>query len=322
MTVARKIHDNSIVAGAGEVRLAVRLAGGDYDGERYVGDSAALSLAVTRNVIDVQSGDGATPRTIKEIVTSTERTFSLVLNDTNIENLALFFQADIDEQPHGNAAITDEELKVYPGRWHQLGQSAANPLGVGAIDIYDGNGEVLSDLDSKLLLYATKSDAIGGTTTSKYEITLKPEDVFGASAKATKDILLDARRGAIYISPHGTTLNTDGPHTIYADYTPNEPDGNASKNPGREDSRPARKRFKSTTKAQEGAIRYTEQGTDGEPGQDIYARLCSVTASGEAAFKGRDSQRQIGLSLKVLRPDDGYPAIAGIESMGSESYDG
>ena len=293
MTVARQIHNNSIVAGAGEVRLALRLPGGDYDGERYVGDSASLSLAVTRNVIDVQSGDGATPRTLKQIVTSTERSFSLTLNDTNIDNLALFFQADIGEQDNTNTAVTDEKLSVYPDRWYTLGQRAANPLGWGA----------LKDLASTTIT----SDPSGTTYSLTTDADYVADEQVGNKDRSTHDILVDLKRGAFYISPYGD-LKAAGPHKLLVDYTPAEPETK-------------RQTFRSTTKAQEGAIRYTEQGTDGEPGQDIYARLCSVTASGESALKGRDSQRQIGLSLTVLKPDDGYPAIAGIQSMGSESYD-
>ena len=127
------------------------------------------------------------------------------------------------------------------------------------------------------------------------------------SAASTCDILVDYKRGAIYVNPEGANINADG-QVIYVDYTPAEP---ATK----------RRTLRSTTRAFKGAMRYTEQAVAGSAGQDIYARLCSITASGEAALKGRDSQRQIGLSLKVLVPDDNYPAIAGIQSMGPEEID-
>ena len=280
MTAARQIHDNEIVAGAGEVRLALKLADGTYDGERYVGDSASLSLAVTRNVVNVQSGDGATPRTIKEIVTSTERTFSLTLNDTNIDNLALFFQASTDEQDNTNTAVTDEKLSVYPGRWYSLGQEASRPLGWGQI----------KDLPTTTIT----SDPSG----TNYVLTTDVDDL----DDATKDILVDLAQGAIYISPIGA-LKDAGPHKLLIDYTPAEP------------ADTKRRTFKSTSRTQEGALRYTEQGASDEPGQNIYARLCSITANGELNFKDRQSLRQIGLSLAVLVPDDGYPAIAGIQSV-------
>lgn len=307
MTAARRIHSDEIVAGAGEVKLALRLDNGKYDGERYVGDSASLSLAMTRNVIDVQSGDGATPRTIREIVTSTERTFSLTLNDTSIDNLALFFQADIGEQDNANTAVADEHLEVYPGRWYQLGQSATNPMGWGALYLEDDGLESNGRVKDGKALAITKSDDNGLTASGGLVVSTRPADVFGADPEADVDVFADLKRGAIYISPHGE-LNGEGPHDIYVDYKPAEP---ATK----------RKTFQSTTKAQNGALRYVEQGVDGEPGQDIYARLCSVTANGELNFKDRNAARQIALSLKVLKPDDGYPAIAGIQSMGSESYD-
>ena len=292
MTVARQIHQSNIVAGAGEVRLALRLADGTYDGERYVGDSTGLSLAVTRNVVDVQSGDGAMPRTIEEIVTSTERTFSLTLHDVDIDNIALFFQADTSEQDNTNTAVTDEKLSVYPGRWYTLGQSANNPLGWGA----------LKDLATTTIT-ADPAGAIYAVTT---DTDFVADEQVGTKDRTTQDILVDLKRGAIYISPYGD-LKGAGPHKLLIDYTPAEP---ATK----------RKTFKSTTKSQQGALRYTEQAQTGATGHDIYARLCSITANGELPFKDRNAQQQFGLSLKVLVPDDSYPAIAGIESMGPDGY--
>ena len=306
MTVARQIHQNNIVAGAGEVRLALRQADGTYDGERYVGDSTGLSLAVTRNVVDVQSGDGATPRTIEEIVTSTERTFSLTLHDVNADNIALFFQADIGQQDNANTAVVDAPLSVYPGRWYTLGQSANNPLGWGALTgTVSESGADKGDVTGALSI----TPAAGGAAVT---VTVDPdyvaaEEVAG-KVRDTKDILVDLERGAIYISPYGD-LKAAGPHKLEVDYTPAEP---AS-------PKPKRRTFRSTTKSQQGALRYTEQSQTGVTGHDIYARLCSITANGELPLKDRSAAQQFGLSLKVLVPDDNYPAIAGIESMGPDS---
>ena len=294
MTVARKTHSNNIVAGAGEVKLALRFADGTYDGERYVGDSSAMSLAVTRNVVDIQSGDGATPRTIEEIVTSTERVFSLTLNDMNPDNLALFFQATVDEQTDDATEVVDEVFKVNKGRWYILGQSSDVPLGIGAA--------------SQIVVSDSKDGNVVQGATPKVTTSVPTEDDdgnFKDSDDNNLDIVADLKRGTFFVTPKAPNIS-DG-DTIYVDYTP------VAK---------TRKRFKSSTKSQQGALHYIEQSQDGATGQDIYARLCSITANGELPFKDRNANQSLSLSLKVLVPSDGYPAIAGIDSMGPDSYDG
>ena len=58
------------------------------------------------------------------------------------------------------------------------------------------------------------------------------------------------------------------------------------------------------------AIRYVEDAAKGK-GRNVYARLCSVGASGELALMdGRNAEQQLQLTAEVQEPGDGWPALS------------
>ncbi len=293
MTVARRIARNNVVVGAGEIKIARILPDGTYDGERYMGDAVGMSVNITQTLVDVQSGSGASPTVLETIVTETDRTLTLTLHDIDAENLALFFGGVVEDVDNANAAVTDEKLSVRPARWYTLGQTPTNPLGWGAL-----KDQVTTTITS---------DPSGTTYNLTTDVDYVAAAQVGAKDRTEKDVLLDLKRGAIYISPYGA-LKDAGPHKILVDYTPAEPESK-------------RRRIKTGARSALGAFRYTEQSQDGANGHDVYARRCRISPNGEMALMGRDVEQRIALTCKALEPIDGYPPLVGVESMGSDSYD-
>ena len=310
MTIARKIHSNNIVAGAGEIRFAKIIVGEDgeetYDGEIYVGDSVSLSMSISQETRQTQSGDGATPTVLESTVTSTDRSFAFVLHDISAPNMALFLQGTAGEQINANNAVTDEELSVYPGRWYQLGMSSDRPAGWGAYKA-PTNADRNTQITNSGNVIITNDDA--SVTYDLSEETAYVGDKDPASPLTARDtvaIILDPKRGAIYISPYGALAGA-GPHKIEVDYTPAEPT----------DKRPT---FQSGTQSILVAMRYTEQAGQGVQGQDIYVRRMRLSANGQWDAKSRSAEQQLPLTGQVLEPTDGWPAVFGIQSMGPDGY--
>ena len=186
MTIATEKHANNVVIGAGEVFIDLYDADDNLTGERYAGDSASASLSVTTERATVFSGDGAVATQLVDVARSISRTLSLTLHDISVENLALFVAADAGGASDVATAVVDEEIKVYRGRWYQLGVSADKPGGVAAVSATSADTTVTN---------------AGGTT------------IYTAGS----DYTLDAERGRIYIEPDSNIAQGD---TIKIDYTP------------------------------------------------------------------------------------------------------
>ena len=117
-----------------------------------------------------------------------------------------------------------------------------------------------------------------------------------AAAGAADHYVLDAAHGRLYIVP-GSADITDGKY-VAVDYTPVASDRDTVT-------------FDTATPV-EGAFRYVET-TDlpgAAKGRNFYARLCSVSGSGELGLKSRDTQQQIGLAVEVQEPPGDWPALA------------
>ena len=132
MTVARQEHESNVVLGAGEVYIDV-LDGDDLQGERYLGDSVGATLSLTTERTTIQSGDGQVARDLVDIVRSVSRTIGFTVRDMSIENWALFLIGVTDDEAVAASAGTTNLGTVKKDRWYQLGRSASNPSGVGAV---------------------------------------------------------------------------------------------------------------------------------------------------------------------------------------------
>ena len=79
------------------------------------------------------SADGPVAEKLVDIVRSITRSWSITVFDISTENLALFFAGQASARSQNATAVADEPLAVNKGRYYQLGATADNPLGVGAV---------------------------------------------------------------------------------------------------------------------------------------------------------------------------------------------
>lgn len=160
MATARETHTENVVLGAGEIFLDLYDNDGNPTGaERYLGDSIGATISLTTERTTIQSGDGAVARDLVDVVRSVSRTLGFTVHDSSIANWNLFILGEADEA----AVAATEATTVIPGmkvdHWYQLGQSADNPSGPGAID------EVVKE---KVKAGATGANRIGLTDDTEF----------------------------------------------------------------------------------------------------------------------------------------------------------
>ena len=121
--------------GRGKIYLSKFLPGTHTPaGFRYVGNTPSFSLNVNQSKLDHYSSDVGVRIKDKSIVLQVDMTGSLVLDDINSENLALFFFGSQSVLAQTSATGQTETFSgVVQGYAYQLGITAANPTGVRAV---------------------------------------------------------------------------------------------------------------------------------------------------------------------------------------------
>ena len=271
MTEARKRHTNNIVIGAGEVFLALLTDAEAPTGERYVGDSAGVTMTTNSEENTVVSGDGSNPTDLTSVVSNITRSFSLTLQDISVENLALFVLGDAGAQSDvaGDAvARLDGAMTVKQGHWYQLGRTAGKPAGVASVT------------EAGFSIHSTSAGA-GGTLYTK--TTYHPN----GEIDQVGDYTLDHKGGRFFVEP-GKRIADDA--TVYVAFTPVVQ---------------SRKNVTVTGKKQiKAAFRYIERASAGE-GRNIYVPVAAIRPSGDMSLKDRDNAESISLEVQVLQPADG-----------------
>lgn len=112
-----------------------------------------------------------------------------------------------------------------------------------------------------------------------------------AAYAAGDDYRVDAARGRLYIVPGGGIA--DGSEVL-ADYTPIAGSRRQVKTGDLKDVR--------------AAVRYIETPMTGK-GRDYYAPVCSVAPGGDVGLLNREGEQQIQLTVEILEPGGGKPAL-------------
>ena len=107
-------------------------ANGNLTGERYVGQTPALTIsAKAPNQGDVYSSDGPVEELLTTFSSRIDRTADLTMQNVELANVALFVEGDLAQKSTSAGSVTGEAIgPVTQGRWYQLGQDATNPAGV------------------------------------------------------------------------------------------------------------------------------------------------------------------------------------------------
>ncbi|MYE01469.1 MAG: hypothetical protein F4Y03_09340 [Alphaproteobacteria bacterium] len=276
MTVARTNHTTNTVLGNGEIYVDVLDADGNLQGERYLGDSVGATLSVTSERTTIQSGDGPVAQDLVDIVRSVSRTMGFTLRDSSVPNWALFLLG-----LEGAVAIEATEVAaeshgtVLKGRVIQLGQGAANPLGVA----------IGSDGEANLVGEAADSAGSGKTSVAS---AASASGNASATAQAG-NWQLDRKTGRI------TALKDL--YKVAVTYTPSAITADAAKATGDATQITC-------------ALRYLEERSSSGQGRSVYIRKCNLVPGGEAALKSRETEQQMAFTATVQDPGGGFPAIA------------
>jgi len=120
--------------GRGKVYFSLFAPGGDGfnpEGFRYLGNTPEFNLTIENETLDHFSSDEGIREKDKSIVLETTSTGSLVCDDINLENLALFFFGSTSVLSQTSATGTVETIAdVKPGLMYQIGRTTENPTGV------------------------------------------------------------------------------------------------------------------------------------------------------------------------------------------------
>lgn len=106
----------------------------DPAGYRYLGNSPEFNLSIENETLDHFSSDRGIREKDKSIILETTSTGSLVLDDIQLDNLALFFFGSTSTISQTSGTAVEETFTdVKQGLSYQLGVSDGNPTGVRSI---------------------------------------------------------------------------------------------------------------------------------------------------------------------------------------------
>ncbi len=135
--------ENNYTLGRGELYFARRdPTTGLLKGERYLGNTPEFNLTFESEDLEHFSSDRGIKELDKSVILQITRSGSLITDNINPENVALFFFGSTDALTVAQATVTDEVvgpagIGVEIGMFYQLGMTSNNPTGARKI-IYPG----------------------------------------------------------------------------------------------------------------------------------------------------------------------------------------
>lgn len=267
--------DDNLVVGRGRIYFD-QLIKGQYQGERYLGNTPDFSMSTSVDKLDHFSSDRGLRQKDKSINLETTRSLSLTTDNISVENVALFFagvvmsslntaQTDVRENVNGGS-------KVMRGRQYQLGVTAEMPMGQGAIKAGSFN-----------IVYADAGTAI---STGTGDISTLP----GVTVLPPENYELDYTTGSLWIESDAPDILGDVQLVVSYDRTAS-----------------TREVVISSDNVVEGALRFVSDNPEGENMSYFFPKV-SISPDGDYALKGDDWQ-QIGFTAEVLVRDCNTNAV-------------
>lgn len=129
---------DNLTLGRGELFFAPFAAGTtNPTGERYLGNTPEFNLTLEEEKLDHYSSDRGIREKDKSISLQVNRTGTLITDNIDPENVALFFFGSASALAVTGATVTDEAIaSVEQGKYYQLGTTAANPSGARELDVH------------------------------------------------------------------------------------------------------------------------------------------------------------------------------------------
>lgn len=221
---------NNYVLGRGEIEFSRFKAGGQVpDGFRYIGNTPEFNLTIESETLDHFNSDRGVNEKDASITLTTNRSGSMITDNIDADNVALFFFGDKSVLTVSGATISNEAIDdVKPGLSYQIGVTPTNPVGtrnISAVTVTDDatptpvtftvNVDYTIDLD-----HARITPIVGGAITEGTNLRVD----YTQAAHARERILsgTSAVEGALRY----TEYNAQGPNKVwYFPYVKLAPNG-------------------------------------------------------------------------------------------------
>ena len=303
----------------GEAYINPLNAQSQYQGERYLGLSAALSITVKTDKVQSYSSERGLQELDDETVTKIERTGKMTVRQVSAANLDLFLTGTSLVQVQTAGSVTGESITVMPDRYYQLGTSVANPSGVrrvsavtvaapttlaawAATTVYAAGAKV-KPAATPLYAYQAITAGTSGATAPTWPTIVGDVVTDGGVSWVCIGILapvldtdytLDSAMARLYVTPTAR-VSFDYPMPWSVGYT-----------------RSAAERERLTTGALTeayGALRFIAYNAKGQL-RDLYAPYVTFAPSGDLSLK-EDSPKYAELSfdLSFSKGLNGEPAL-------------
>ena len=115
----------------------------EYLGEIYLGNCPSFGISIETEKAEHYSSETGLREKDASVVLEVKRSGSLTCDNMSMSNVALFLSGSTGTITQAAGTVTDEEVKVVPGRYYQLGLSPATPVGarnVSAVAVKDSTG--------------------------------------------------------------------------------------------------------------------------------------------------------------------------------------
>lgn len=218
---------NQYVLGRGEIDFSrFRTGGQDPEGFRYIGNTPEFNLTIESENLDHFNSDRGVNEKDASIVLTTNRSGSLITDNIDPENIALFFFGDKTTLTVTSATVAAEAIDdVKAGLSYQLGVTPTNPVGtrnVSAVVVEDdaATALVLGTDYTVDLEHARITPIVGGAITDGTNLR-----VDYTQAAHSRDRILSGTT-AVEGALRYTEYNAQGPNKVwYFPYVKLAPNG-------------------------------------------------------------------------------------------------
>ena len=108
---------------------AINAATDEKQGAVYLGNCPAFTVSIETEKAEHYSSETGLREKDASVVLEVKRSASLTCDNMSATNVALFLSGSTGEVQQAGGAVTGETLLVLPGRYFQLGATAAQPVG-------------------------------------------------------------------------------------------------------------------------------------------------------------------------------------------------
>lgn len=157
----------------------INTATDEYLGEMYLGNCPGFSISIETEKAEHYSSETGLREKDASVVLEVKRSGQLQCDNMSAQNVGLFLSGSTGAIEQTAETVTDEEIVVIPGRYYQLGASAATPVGarmVSAVTVtsedglttYDAGDDYVIDADRGRLQILTGSAITASTVKVSY----------------------------------------------------------------------------------------------------------------------------------------------------------